>query len=357
MKNKIVILAGSGHANLEIVKSLDSEEIAKHRFILISPHRRTYYSGLIPSFLAREIDEKSLIIDSAEFAESKGIQFIQGEVQAVDQIGNTVTLKSGGKLKFDLLSLNIGGTPIKIPSDDCFKTLHLRPFDEFLPKWQGLQRIFNTSLSPRFVVVGGGAAAVEVAAALRVRLNKNQTKVGEVHLVSRGSRLCENYSRKISKKIEQSLLRQGIKIHLNEPVNQIYQDYIKLNQFGELDFDSIFIVTPNQSSNFLANKVDSKLRISSNVFAAGDATEMLDHPRLPRSGVVAVSQGRHLADSIRRILKNSEPVDFKISDRQINILITGKLSAVFVWGKFSFEGRWPYILKKWIDRRYMKGFV
>ncbi len=103
MKSKTVIIVGSGHAHLEIIKALIAEEIGKHQFILISPSRQTYYSGLIPRLIAGEIDDKKLTVNSADFAERKGFRFIQGEVESVDQMDQTMFLKSGEKIYFDLL--------------------------------------------------------------------------------------------------------------------------------------------------------------------------------------------------------------------------------------------------------------
>ncbi|OQW47602.1 MAG: hypothetical protein A4S09_14915 [Proteobacteria bacterium SG_bin7] len=353
---KTVVLIGSGHAHLEVLKALTNEEIAKNKFILISPSRQTYYSGLIPRLIAGEIEDRNLTINSADFAESKGFKFIQDEVLSVDQINKMVTLKSGEKIDFDLLSINVGGTPTKIPSDAPFNTIYLRPFDEFMSKWREVQRICSACIKPRFVVVGGGAGAVEVAAALRIRLNKNQAKGSEVHLISKGPKLCESYSDKISEQIKQSLLKSGIKIHLGESVNQIYQKTLKLSHGGNLKFDSIFIVTPTQPSEIFPGKVDSRLRLSSIMFAAGDGAEMAGYPNLPRSGVIAVHQGRHLVHSIRNVLNGLEPTVFKIKTKQLNILITGENSARLVWGNFSFEGKWALRLKNWIDQRYMSGF-
>lgn len=356
MKNKTVVLIGSGHAHLEVIKALSIEEIAEHRFLLISPSRNTYYSGLIPRLIMGEIEEKHLTINSADYAESKGFSFIEDQVQSIDQINRSVSLKSGEKVQFDILSLNVGGTPIEIPSESPFNTVHLRPFSDFLPKWREIQRICSACMQPQFVVVGGGAAAVEVAVALKVRLNKNQAKDSEVHLVTKGSRLCENYSENISDKIKQSLLNVGIKIYFNEPVNQIFKKNLRLRNGSCLKFDAIFIATPTNSSDLVSGKIDSKLRLSSNIFAVGDGAEMVDYPNLPRSGVIAVRQGRHLIKNIRSLLNNNELLDFLLPKRQLNILITGANSALLIWGSFYFEGLWPLRIKNWIDKKYMTSF-
>lgn len=357
MRSKTIILAGSGHAHLEVIKALSKEEIATHRFVLISPHRKTYYSGLIPRFIIGEIEASKLTINSADFAEAKGFRFIQDSIQSVNQEKNTVTLGGGGTEHFDLLSMNVGGTPKKIPTESPFNTIYLRPFDDFMSRWLEVQRICSACVSPRFVVVGGGAAAVEVATALRIRLNRNQARKSEVHLVSKGQRLCESYSEKISGSIQQSLLDFNVQVHLNEPVNEIFSKHIRLSRGEKLAFDSIFIVTPTEPSEITSAKIDSTLRISPNIFAVGDGTSMAGQPNLPRSGVTAVHQGRHLIQSIRNILSDQSPKDFTIQPRQLNILISGENSARLVWGAFSFEGKFPLRIKNWIDERYMKTFV
>lgn len=353
---KTIVLIGSGHAHLEVIKALSKDETSKHRYLLVSPSRETIYSGLIPRLITGEIEDKHLTINSADFAEFKGFEFLQDEIQDVDQVNQIAILKSGKRIHFDILSINVGGTPIKIPSASPFHTIYLRPFDEFISKWREVQRICSACVNPRFVVVGGGAAAVEVASALRIRLNKNQARHGVVHLVSKGEGLCENYSKTTSDRIKKSLLKNGIKISLRENVDQIDQKKLKLTFGGELVFDSIFIVTPTLPKTIIPSPVDSKLRISTNIFVVGDGAKIAEYPQLPRSGVIAVHQGRHLVRSIRGILAGQEPLDFKVNKRQLNILITGENSARLVWGDFSFEGKWPLRLKNWIDKRYMSGF-
>jgi selenide,water dikinase len=387
-----IILAGSGHAHLEVVKALSKEEISKHRFLLISPHRQTYYSGLIPRLIMGEIEASDLTINSADFAETKGFHFIQDSVRAINQAENTVLLASGREERFDLLSLNIGGTPKRIPTESPQHTINVRPFDDFIPRWREVQSICSANVNPRFVVVGGGAAAVEVATALRVRLNRNQPRKGralkdealnnqalksEVILVSKGIRLCEGYSEQISALLRKSLRDLNIQVRLNEPVNEIFLKHIKLKSGEKVQFDSIFIATPTEPSEIISSQIDSTLRIAANIFAVGDCTTMLDHPELPRSGVIAVQQGRHLVQSLRSYgigpssgsdpARNSNPVsnsspdpnpmDFTIKSKQLNILISGENSAHLIWGRFSFDGNIPLRIKNWIDKRYIKSFL
>ncbi len=353
---KTVVLAGSGHAHLEVIKALSKEEIAAHRFVLISPSRQSYYSGLIPRFLAGDINASDVTIGSADFAEGKGIHFIQDWVQSINQTDRTVLLAGGAKERFDLLSLNVGGVPQKIPSESPINTIYLRPFDEFMSRWRKIREDDSSYENSRFVVVGGGAAAVEVATALRVRLNRNQAKNSEVHLISKGPRLCEGYSPNISALIRRSLFEFNIGVKLNEPVNEISLSHIRLSSGENLEFDYVFVVTPTGPSAITSSKIDATLRIAPNIFAVGDCATMFDRPELPRSGVIAVHQGRHLTQSLRNILAGQPPLGFSIRPKQLNILISGENSARLVWGKLSFEGSLALRMKNWIDDRYMKSF-
>ena len=363
MKSKVILLAGSGHAHLEFILALSKKEVTEHKFILLSPSRQTYYSGLIPRYISGEINSQSLTIKSADFAKKQGLDFIQDSITSIDEKNQTVDLKSGKSIKYDLLSLNIGGTTMKIPSLCPDQTIYVRPFEDFVPKWQDFIKNFKKFQNPRFIVVGGGAAAVEIATALRIKLNNNQDKKeiqsphGEVHLISQSSRLCHNYSEKISLAIKKSLLDFKIQIHLNQPVQQIGEKKIIMINGESLDFDYIFIVTPSEPSKLIPRKVDEMLRLSPLIFAVGDGTEMQNHPRLPRSGVIAVHQGRHLILNIRNALRGGSLLQFMAPAKQLNILITGLTTARLIWGGLSLEGQWVLRLKNWIDDGYMKKFI
>lgn len=353
---KTIVLAGSGHAHLEVIRLLSKKEIAAQRFILISPQRETYYSGMIPRLIMNEIGPANLTIQSAHFAESKGLQFIQDSIQSIDETETTISLASGESLHFDLLSLNIGGSAKAIPSKSPLGTIYLRPLNKFIDSLDEVEKMISTGTNPRFVIVGGGAAAVEVATALRLRLNRSQKANGEVHLVSKGSRLCENYTERISASIQKKLLTNQVEVHLQETVTEIQSHCIELSNGRKLEFDSIFVLTPTEPSNLTSRGTDSMLRISSNIFSVGDCAQLKGHLQLPRSGVTAVHQGRHLAQTLRRILQQKKPMPFINKRNQLSILISGENSARLIWGDFSFEGFLPLRIKNWIDETYMKGF-
>lgn len=364
---KTIILIGSGHAHLEILKGLTINETQKNNFILISPNELTFYSGLVPRYIIGEVNDSDISIESAEYAKLKGVSYIEGKVKSVDLSNNQVILENEAILRFDITSINIGGMPIQIPTQSPYKTISIRPFNAFIKMWRTIQRECSRCINPTFVVIGGGAAAVEVATALKIRLIGNQAPKATVHLISKGQRLCEKYSDRISKDILNSLIQLGVVVHLNENIEQIFEHHILLKTGEILKFDSIFPVLPIAppniqyiGGNILRDSmgftlVDDKLQFSPNVFALGDCSSMKSHS-LPKSGVIAVRQGRHLLKSIRAVLDNKDPLIFHPPKNQLNILITGDSMARLVWGKFSVEKKFIYRIKKWIDSKYIRSF-
>jgi len=354
---KRIVLVGAGHAHLEVLKALRKEEVAGKEFVLISPERHTFYSGLIPQLISGSIEAKDLRINSAEFAEEKGFKFIQDQFLSYNQMESSVTLASGRTESFDLLSLNIGGAVRRLPTLASQDTIYLKPFSAFVEQWQEVQRSFLSSTNLRFVVVGGGAAAVEVATALKTRLNRSQLPRGEVHLVTQGSRLCKGYDAKVSESIRETAEKFGIQLHFNEGISQILDKYIVLRNGTKLNFDSIFLALPADASPLILGRSNDFLELDENVFATGDCVSMENHLTLPRSGVLAVHQGRHLLQSIRRKMGGEAIEKFIPKEKLLNILITGDHSARIVWGSRTFEGKVAFTLKNWIDQRYMKSFV
>lgn len=356
MKKKTVVLVGAGHAHLEVIHALSKKEISLHNFILVAPSPQTFYSGLLPRWIAGDISLRQLTIESAAMAQTKGFIFIKDSLVAVDTDHKQILLASGNRIQFDLLSLNLGALQKSIPTESPQETIYLRPFEQFLPKWTQLQDQLGKIKNPRWIVVGGGAAAVEVATALRTQLNRRGIVDGSVSLVSKAPRLCENYPPDISQGIYKSLQDYRVRVILNAPVLQIGKNVLALKDQSSLGFDAIFIATPTVPQVEFPSGADEFLCVEEGIFSAGDGMHMIHYPKLARSGVNAIRQGRHLLLNIRNSLSGKPLLTFQPPRKQLNILITGNQSARLVWGKFSFLGYWPFVLKAWIDERYIAKF-
>ena len=104
--------------------------------------------------------------------------------------------------------------------------------------------------------------------------------------------------------------------------------------------------------------VDESLRSPADpaVFAAGDIATMPSHPR-EKAGVYAVRAGPPLADNLRRALAG-RPLRRAVPQKRALALIgTGDGKAVASRGPFAAHGRSLWLLKDWIDRRWMRRYT
>lgn len=360
-------MLGAGHANLEVLQALHPDEIMKNKVVLISPAPLTQYSGMIPRLIMGEIQPNQLSIEVKVFAERKGVEFIEGRAVKIDLKAKTASLVDGRIMTFDILSINIGGTPKKIETQCPHNTVYLRPFSDFFQKWHYIQGLCSSCRNLSFVIVGGGAAAVETAIALKVRLIRNNSKSNPVHLITRGNRLCDSYTNEISASLLKSVQSLGIMVHFNEDVDSIPDRYLILKSGEKIQFDYIFVSTPNHpatleiqptpvrdSGGFFLS--DKKLQLMRTVFISGDCSNIENISNLPKSGVIAVHEGKLLVKSIRSVLEGQEPLEFVPSSKTLNIVVDGNNSARLIWGQHSFSGKFAMKIKNWLDNKYMKKF-
>lgn len=364
---KTVVLLGAGHAHLEILKDLASAETSQNRYVLISPHETTAYSGLLPRTISGDIRPDQIMIPAARYARNKGVHFIQAQATQIDLQGHLVIMKNQPPVHFHILSINIGGEPMPIETDCPARTVYLKPMPNFLEKWREILQTLDTKRSLTLAVIGGGAAAIEIASALQTRVSRNPGAQAKIHLITQGNRLGEQYTPPISQALEKSLRQRGIEIHLRQTIHRIGDRHLALDEATTLDFDYVFVATPTVPARLSFSQggvvtdiqqpeVSDRLELAPDIFAAGDFTRVKGFPALTKSGVIAVHQGRHLAQAIRRRLQGQDHRPFAPPKNQLNILTTSDHSAVAIWSRFHWSGSVSWYLKKWIDDRYMKSF-
>ena len=112
---------------------------------------------------------------------SRGVEFVEKAVQRVRSSENLLELVDGSELPYDALVLNIGsrtrGTEDVQGVDE--HTLKTRPINKFLGQLHELEeKALREGEARRVLVVGGGAAAVELAFGLQ-----NRWKTAELLIV------------------------------------------------------------------------------------------------------------------------------------------------------------------------------
>ncbi len=87
------------------------------------------------------------------------------------------------------------------------------------------------------------------------------------------------------------------------------------------------------------------------VFAAGDVASF--RPQLSKAGVYAVREGPVLAANLRSAAAGERLKAYKPQRNILSLISTGGRYALGARNGLTFEGRWVWRWKNWIDRRFM----
>lgn len=361
-----ILLVGAGHANVHVLEAFGRRPEPGISLTLVTPHRRTPYSGSLPGYLAGFYTSEEMTIDAAGLADFAGAELHLDRVISIDPKERIATTANGARLEYDLLALDIGsqpgmgaaeaGIPVK-PIDRFTETV-----DDILARAKSGDGLF------RLAVVGTGAAGVELIFAFAARL---PVEIGhrpfELTLVGEQDEILADRSQRTRERMLAKLTEKGIAAVLGSPVERTEADRLVLASAKEIVADAIVWATTSTAQDWLRQtglsldpqgfvKVDETLRSLSHprLFAAGDIAALSD-PR-PKAGVFAVREGPILAENLRRAALGKDLEPYRPQKDWLNLLSTADGRAVAdKWG-LSLEGRWVWWWKDWNDRRFVKRF-
>ncbi len=356
MRGKKLVLVGGGHAHVQVLHALRSSEV---ELTLISDVPFAPYSGMLPGHLAGIHLERDLVFDLAAICERYGHRFVQQAVVSFDPTARRLMLQDGSEQSFDICSLNVGILPQTLTSAaPAANVIYVKPISNFLARWHSATA--QLPATGRVVVVGGGAAAFELAIACGVRFS------GRVSLVTGAQGLT--LPRGAGRHARRALADLAVELIEGQRVVRLEEGMLHFAQ-STTSFALALVAITARPSDFIEQSllpkgpeghviVDDFLRVkgSSTMFAAGDCAHFASHP-LPKAGVYAVRQGPILAHNLLTALSGNGELERYVPQRtMLSILITGTGDALLCWRGFAFRSKWAARLKNWIDRRFMREF-
>ncbi len=358
-----IILAGGGHAHLAVLADWASKPLPQTERWLVTSSRFTAYSGMLPGWMAGIYQADDLLIDLAPLAQRAGATLVLAEVTALDADNRLLTLANGAAMGFDFLSLAIGGeaqlSHLAALGD---AVLPVRPVNCFMQKWSTMESRVSARKSRQIVVVGGGAAGVELALGAEFAL-RNRAPGSRVALVVQPGGLLPGHVEAVRKQATDELVRRQIPVHFAQAAG--VEGGLLLSDGSFLPADCVIAATGSRAPGWLAQSglactaqgfvaVGADMRSISHprILAAGDIVDRADRS-LPRSGVHAVKAGPVLAANLRVLLGGGAMRKYQPGGRTLYLLATGERRAILSWGPVAFTGRLAWWLKDWIDRRFV----
>ena len=363
---KNLVLLGFGHAHVHVLSKLAAKPLRGAQVTLVSPNHRQLYSGMVPGFVAGHYALEDCVIALQPLLRSSSVRWLPQSVVALDANAGSITLDDGSSIGFDYLSVNT--EPVQdrqqieaaIPGAREFG-LFLRPIEAFGTLWPRVIALAQ-SRNLRVTVIGGGAAGIEMAMAIRHRL-----PASSVTLVSCTAEVDGNYPLSVQRRLRTALRRRQITA-LPELAVGIAAGEVFLQSGARLACDVPVIATGAQGPAWLA---DSGLALDSNGFIAADAFQRSTSHRQvfaagghsawadcaqARSGAYALRAGPALLKNMTAALAGATPSPHIPPKHSLNLLSCGDRYAIASWGNFSAQGRWLWWLKDWIDRSFVKRY-
>jgi selenide,water dikinase len=346
---KQILLVGAGHAHAVVLRGLAGKPAYGARVTLVSPAAKQLYSGMLPGVVAGHYRRHQAEIDVGRLAEAAYVEFVEGEVAALDARRRVATLADGREIAYDVASLNAGSRPeISVPGA-AEHALPVKPFDRFVRELR---------LAPRIAIGGGGAAGAELAMALRHR-------GCAVTLYSESSAFDDGLERRVTG----ALRSRGVDFRPGHAITAIEPGPVVVSGPARQDFDLVIWATGAAPLPWLARTgmhtdgrgfllVDPTLRSVSHpeVFVAGDCATV-EGARHPKSGLYSVRHGEVLAVNLRKSIVGEPLKAYRPQKRGLVLLSCGGRRAIAARGGWSAEGWWVWRWKDWIDRRWVKSLA
>lgn len=357
-----LVLIGGGHSHLSVLMKLSKRPINGNRITLITNEIDTPYSGMIPGYIEGIYSWRDSHIDLYRLCLKLNVRFIHAEVERVSAYEKEIYFKDRPKIKFDVLSINTGiqsnNREIKGAAKYC---LPVKPISKLTNNF--LNKITNFK---SIAFIGGGAGSVELALAIKKRfLNINQDIKITIITGKRG--LLSTFPQKTKLTSLKTLEKFKIDIIEYKRVLEVKPKQIILSDKSLLKIDKAILSTNSMTPKWLAKSdilltKDNYILVNKSfqtnykyVFASGDVIDF-NNQNLKKAGVFAVRSGKPLAINIRKFILGKKLVEYKFNKNYLALIGTSKRSAIATKYNLTFNSRFFFYLKKYIDQNFIKKF-
>ncbi|GGD43588.1 FAD-dependent oxidoreductase [Aureimonas glaciei] len=355
-----VVLAGCGHAHLEVLRSAHAFAAAGAELVLIDPGR-FWYSGRGSGVLGGRFAEEDAVIDPDRLAAACGVRLLADRVVGLDRAASRVLLASGETLGFDLLSLNIGST-VHAPAG-----LEAGQGAKPIAQLADLRRTLLAAGAPiRVAVLGGGATGCELAGNL-LHLGRAARHPIAVTLVGQSPTLVPTAPAGLQAAALDSLTRRGAVVHLGQSVASAGQGVLRLTSGAAVPYDHLVLATGlvaqpaiqrlGLSAREAGLRVQATLQSVDDVriFAAGDCAAIEGH-NLAKLGVYGVRAAPVLARNILAMLAGTPLEAYRPQKHALSILDLADGRGLAMRAGFWHGGRAALGLKHFLDQRFLDRY-
>lgn len=353
-----ILLVGGGHANIEVLRRLGGcAKKGDYRIALITNHPRSYYSGMIPGLISGLYEESSCFFSMDKICQHFGVDCIIAEVIAIRADDRECVCIGERIISFQVACINIGSTTRDtiVHERATIPMISSRPIATVST---AIQQVISTN-PQHWLVVGGGAAGIEIAFAVRrIRPSDRITIIGSSPLP------CHNLGASTSHKILHQFSLKGI-VYLTGEVEEVIENEVRVRDGHTITVDCILLCT-GASPHPLHHESDLQLS-SQGFFSVNDHLQSISHPYIfaggdcidiegqdiPKSGAISVRQGPHLYHNLMQYLLGKPLQRYYYPTHSLALLNTCDRSSILSYYGYSFQHCICHYIKDKIDVRFM----
>ena len=363
---KHLLLVGGGHAHMTVMKNIDRIVAEGHRVTVVSSSSLHYYSGMGPGMLSGIYQPEEIRVDVKKLTENRGGEFVKNDVVRIKPEIRAVVLKTGQTIDYDVVSFNIGSAvPIKDSERGRKNIFTVKPIEKLLD----VRAAVIDALKGRKLeigVAGGGPSGVELAGNLHRLVGRNGGG-GNISLAV-DIPLLDGFDSRIRKAVKNSFRHKGIELYENMPVSHLENRSLVFNDGSRITCDLLIYATGVKPSPIfyesgLPTGVDGGLLVNRHlqsvahpeIFGGGDCISFEPRP-LDKVGVYAVRQNPVLKHNLQAALNQHSLVEFVPQESYLLAFNMGDGTAILSWKNLLLNGRLGFIIKNYIDQRFMRSF-
>jgi len=367
-----LLVVGGGHASLPLLAHARRlAEVAGAEVVLVSDRPELWYSGMTPEWLGGVYPRADVTVPLGPICDREGVRFEVGRAVAIDRAAREVALADGRRERYDVLAIDVGA----VNPGEAGGAVRTKPLWRIEDLGRFLDATAAGSKARSLVIVGGGAAGVEVALNVTARPGLGALSVT---VVEPADRLCPGLPSRFGAWAAETLRRRGADVRLGQRAEEAGADGVRLASGERLPADAVLWATGSAGNPILREaglavtergfpRVDRGLRSVSDgrVFVAGDAAAVAGHEDLARIGVHAVKQGPVLRENVGRALRaladGHDPATtdlhpFHPYPLAPLLVSTGEPSAWWLAGPVALHTGPALRLKHAVDRRWIDRY-
>lgn len=385
MAVKKLVVIGGGFGGLTLLKNINNNNL---EILLIDKTNYHLFQPLLYQVATAALSPADIAVPiRAVLSNKKNVKVILDEAISVDRENQRIKLKNS-EVEYDYLVISTGTKHSYFGKDEWeknapgLKTLNdaLVIREKIIASLEQAEKENDPATKQRyltFVVVGGGPTGVELAGAIAEIAKKTIIKdyrnflpeETKVILVEALPRILNTYDSSLSIKAEESLKKMGVEVKTNSKVEDISEDYVKLNN-SKIYTKNIIWAAGNLASPLIKTlkietdragraivEKDCSIPGYENIFVIGDACSLNDEKGnlLPGVAQVAMQQGKFVANIISKNIPKSKRKNFHYVDKG-SLATIGKAKAVAEIKGFKFSGLFAWLLWSFIHIFFLISF-